>query len=202
VPDSWLSSWARPFLWLLLSPIATVSLGLVFSAGLKRSPDDLGLPTSDCEGDPDCIVWSYFFPMDRHYYEFVPTLLAFTLPGLLNLVPFWWAVSGTTTRARLAGWLAGLLGVGRFLVPTVVILTMRRVTAPDGKTYLEVPFLDPYLSVYFTSGLAWTVCLLAFLAVSSRWSERSGGRTLSGLTAICLLALMLLVGWWMVAAFR
>jgi hypothetical protein len=120
-----LRSWSVPFLWLTLIPLVTVPL----SAVLYRY--DVFAP-----GHDGCTEWIYndfdgfgenrrsltFFPFyDCGLHPVSATILAFTVPGLLNLVPLLWAVLSTVPITRLAGIVAGVLGIFRLALPAILI---------------------------------------------------------------------------------
>lgn len=168
---SWLNEWWTPFLWIILTPIVTVPLSAILFlllAGYQEEKDVL-----DCS-----------FLCDPHdYFAVRGTITAFALPGLLNLVPFVWVVS-RNTRARLAGIVAGLLGLARLLIPAVVlILSFDRVTGDDGTSYFldRFPILPwtAHIDVWLFGFLAWTGSLLVWglFAIISHVYEQLTGNT-------------------------
>ncbi len=187
---SWLNKWSMPFWWIILAPIVTVPLSAILFSVLAdyHEPPEVGLPPNPprCAtpfeillfGDPppgplpdytgpDC------GPQFRHS-EVAPTIFAFVLPGLLNLVPFLW-VSSTRPRVVAAGILAGLLGLLRLSIPLIVmVLTFDRVTNPGGTAYFAFQqgssFLE--LEVWGYGALAWLATLLVW-AVFGRLTRRS-----------------------------
>ncbi len=171
--SSWLNRWWLPFLWITLTPIVTVPLSAILFSVLAgyHGPADVGLPPNPPRGcpflngffgdpDPDC--GPQFL-----YSEVGPTIIAFVLPGLLNLVPFLW-VSSRRSMVRTAGIVAGLLGLLRLaLPPTVLMLALDRVST-DGGSYFEYAlgwFLDesPFIYVWYYGFFAWLGSLLAWL---------------------------------------
>ncbi len=167
---SWLNDWSRPFWWIILTPIVTVPLSAILFSVLAgyHSPGEVGLPDRSEHG---------WFGTTYEYAEVLPTLIAFALPGLLNLVPFLW-VSSTRPRVLAAGIVAGLLGIVRFSIPVIVLmLSFDRVTNPGGTAYFEFPLGIGSLSkveVWFFGALAWVgsllVCaLFAAILCISEW---------------------------------
>ncbi len=164
---SWLNKWSMPFWWIILTPIVTVPLSGILFSGLAGylEPPEVGLPPNPpaCpflfgDPDPDC------GPQFR-YSEVAPTIFAFVLPGLLNLVPFLW-VSSTRPRVLAAGIVAGLLGLLRLaLPPTVLMLALDRVSS-DGGSYFEYVLgwfgESPFIIVWPYGALAWLGTLLVF----------------------------------------
>ncbi len=118
---SWLNKWWMPFLWIILTPIVTVPVSAVLFDTLAgyQTPAEIGLP--DPAGTDGCDGW---FCPTYQYSEVAPTIVAFVLPGLLNLVSFLW-VSSTRPRVRAAGIVAGLLGIVRFSIPVIVLIVIR-----------------------------------------------------------------------------
>jgi len=171
--SSWLNKWWMPFLWIILTPIVTVPLSDILFDVLAgyHGPADVGLPPNPprCPSlgealfgglDPDC------GPQLR-YSEVGPTIIAFVLPGLLNLAPFLW-VSSKRPRVRAAGIVAGLLGAVRLaLPPTVLMLAVDRVSS-DGGSYFEYVLgefsfsFSPFIFVWPLGFLAWAGSLLVW----------------------------------------
>ncbi len=155
---SWLNKWSMPFWWIILAPIVTVPLSaILFSvlAGYHEGPD-VGLPPDRAPG--------WFGTLQ--YSEAVPTLVAFTLPGLLNLAPVIWILSAKP-KVRMAGALAWLLGLVRLGIPVAVLmLEFDRLTNASGTSYFK--FVtgfgppDPYGEVWFLGFLAWLGTLLVW----------------------------------------
>ena len=165
---SWLNEWWRPFVWITFTPIVTVPLSVILFITLagNQSPAEVGLP-DPCEG-----CWF----TTHEYAEVVPTLIAFTLPGLLNLVPFVWILSAKP-RVRMAGALASLLGLVRLGIPlAVLMLGFERLTNAGGTSYFH--FIQgfapdsPGLEVWFYGALAWLGSLLVWVLVG-RLTRRS-----------------------------
>ena len=86
-----------PFLLVYLLPIVTVPTTLLLLSSL---------PTG-------CVIG------DSSTWELRYAQVAF-LPGVANLLPFLWLMSGTT-RVRRSAIVAGLVGAGRFLFPQVML---------------------------------------------------------------------------------
>ncbi len=174
---SWLNKWWMPFLWIILTPIVTVPLSAILFSVLAGylEPPEVGLPPNP----PPCPFLNGFFgdpvpdcgPQFR-YSEVGPTIFAFVLPGLLNLVPFLW-VSSRRSMVRTAGIVAGLLGLLRLaLPPTVLMLALDRVSS-DGGSYFEyvLGWFDesPFIDVWFFGALAWLGSLLVWASFVIIW---------------------------------
>ncbi len=170
---SWLNKWWMPFLWIILTPIVTVPVSAVLFDTLAgpQTPAEVGLPDPAAGCDRDS--WFGGFCSTYPYSEVAPTIFAFVLPGLLNLVPFLW-VSSTRPRVRAAGIVAGLLGIVRFSIPVIVLmLSFDRVTAPGGTTYFDfgggwINF-SPHDDVWFFGFLAWLGSLLVWVLFVIIW---------------------------------
>ncbi len=143
----WLNQLSAPFLWVMLTPIVTVPLSIYLFIVLAgyHEPEEIGLPSK----------------ASHEYFEVGPTLMAFTLPGLLNLVPFAWALA-PKPRVRIAGIVAGLLGLLRLLIPpTALLLFFNRVTNPEGTSFFEYDTFrlvappPPYIEIWILGFLAW-----------------------------------------------
>jgi len=155
--------WLLAFVWILMTPIVTVPVSAAVFDGLIRQPEEIGLTPNSRSA-----ACRELFGICYEYAEFSPTLLAFILPGLMNLLPILWILSARP-RARLAGVVAGLLGLFRLSIPVMVLLLgFDRITAPDGGSYLRwasSPLLDlglsvPEESVWTLGALAWMGCLI------------------------------------------
>ena len=155
---SWLNDKFLPFAVSALTPVVTVPLSaclLVVVVGTSE-PREVGLASTGS------------FVASHEYAEVVPTLLAFTLPGLLNLAPLAWAVS-SGRRVRGAAAVATLLGLLRLSIPAaVLLLAFERVTGPDGTRYFEFEVFrfavppSPYTEIWFLGFFAWLGTLLAW----------------------------------------
>ncbi len=177
---SWLNKWSMPFWWIILAPIVTVPLSAILFSGLAGylEPPEVGLPPNPppCTflygftfGDPDIVPDCG--PQFR-YSEVSPTIFAFVLPGLLNLAPFLW-VSSTRPRVLAAGIVAGLLGIVRFSIPVIVLMTASdRVTDAGGTTYFEWINSSPHDEVWSAGVMAWLGSLLVW-ALFGRLTRRS-----------------------------
>ncbi len=174
---SWLNRWWLPFLWIILTPTVTVPLSAILFSVLAgyHSPVELGLPANPppCPflfGDPDPNCGPQF-----RYSEVAPTIFAFALPGLLNLLPFLW-VSSTRPRVIAAGIVAGLLGLLRLaLPPTVLMLALDRVSS-DGGSYFKYALGwfandSPSIVVWPLGALAWLGSLIVWAVFG--WLTRS-----------------------------
>ncbi len=182
---SWLNKWSMPFWWIILTPIVTVPLSAILFSVLAgyHEPQEVSLPPNP----PPCPFLNGFFgdpvpdcgPRFR-YSEVGPTIIAFVLPGLLNLVPFLW-VSSTRPSVLVAGTVAGLLGLLRLaLPPTVLMLALDRVSS-DGGSYFEytLGWFDesPFFLVWFYAALAWLGSLLvwaSFLMILYVYEQLTG----------------------------
>jgi hypothetical protein len=177
-----LNKWWMPFLWIILTPLVTVPLSeaLFDSLAGYQAPGEAGLPAIN---DPDCLD---FACVDYEYFELgIPTLIAFALPGLLNLVAFAWLVS-TSRRVRTAAVVAGVLGVVRLMIPVIVLLSFDTVTNAAGRSYAVNPHSvlrdiygtpEPFSAIWDQSALAWAASLVTWGAfrVLTRGSERVAG---------------------------
>ncbi len=177
---SWLNKWSMPFWWITLTPIVTVLLSTILFSALAgyQTPAEVGLPDPAAGCDRDS--WFGGFCPTYEYSEVAPTIFAFVLPGLLNLLPFLW-VSSTRPRVLAAGIVAGLLGVLRFSIPVVVLmLSFDRVTAPGGTTYFEFAGwinFSPHGDIWFFGFLAWLGSLLvwaSFLMILYIYEQPTG----------------------------
>lgn len=186
---SWLNKWWMPFLWIILTPIVTVPLSAILFSVLAGylEPPEVGLPPNP----PTCPFLNGFFgdpvpgcgPQFR-YSEVGPTIIAFALPGLLNLAPFLW-VSSRRSMVRTAGIVAGLLGLLRLaLPPTVLMLSLDRVSS-DGGSYFEYVLgwfgESPFIIVWPYGALAWLGTLLvwgAFAIISYVYEQLTGNTVL------------------------
>lgn len=158
--SSWLNEWRLPFLWITLTPIATVPISAIVYSVLagRQTPAEIGVP------DParTCDGW---FCATYEYPEVGSTIIAFALPGLLNLFSFLW-VGSTPPRVRPAGIVAGLLGALRFSIPAIVLMTaFDRVTDAGGTTHFEFSHWilgSPHADIWLFGGMAWLGCLLVW----------------------------------------
>jgi hypothetical protein len=179
--------WLLAFILILVTPIVTVTITAAAFDGLTRQPEEIGLPPNDSGfgaglfegGACNSLLGTPCY----EYAEFSPTLLAFTLPGLVNLLPILWILS-SRPRARLAGVVAGLLGLFRLSIPVLVLLLgFDRITAPGGGSYLRWSTdLDFGLSapegvVWALGAFAWLGCLIVLFAFWTLTDERRGRRT-------------------------
>ncbi len=174
---SWLNQWSMPFLWIILAPIVTVPLSAILFSTLAgyHSPAEVGLPDRSSHG---------WFSFIREYSEVVPTLIAFSLPGLFNLAPFVWMLSAKP-RVRMAGALAGLMGLVRLGIPlAVLMLGFDRLTNASGTSYFDfvtegfVLFWgEPHDVIWFFGALAWLGTLLvwaSFLMILYVYEQLTG----------------------------
>jgi hypothetical protein len=163
-----------PFWWIILTPIVTVPVSAVLFDTLAgyQTPAEVGLPDPAAGCDRDS--WFGGFCSTYRYSEVAPTIFAFVLPGLLNLVSFLWVCS-TRPRVLAAGIVAGLLGIVRFSIPVIVLmLSFDRVTAPDGTTYFDfgggwINF-SPVDEVWSAGTVAWLATLIVRALFGSVWA--------------------------------
>ena len=168
-----LRSWSAPFLWLTLIPLVTVPL----SALLYRY--DVFAP-----GHDGCTEWftrttgretempAPFFPFyDCGSHPVDATILAFTVPGLLNLVPLLWAVLSPVPFTRLAGIVAGTLGILRLALPAILIELNQdyfwRAYSPAERAQFDGYIGGVADSIYFGGAFAWLSCLLVWGAFAA-----------------------------------
>ena len=187
-----INRWWLPFLWLMLTPLVTLPLNVVLfeSLGEGYTGDEVGRPDAppgQVEGwCPEDDSWGGCIPnlssTSYEYYEVLPVVLAFVLPGLIHLVPFMLRLS-KTPRIRLAGLVAGLMGLARLGVSLLVLLGLATdaATAPiSGTTYFRVEreLLSgvPYMRFWVLSFLAWAACGAAWIVfgILTRASPASG----------------------------
>jgi hypothetical protein len=193
---SWLDDWWRPFLWITLTPIVTVPLSKILFPLLAgvHEPQEIGLPPNR----PIDLFWdggpgecnSMFSTPCYEYFQVVPTVAAFTVPGLINLVPIVW-IASTSVKARIAGIVAGLLGLLRLCVPVMVLmLSFDTITSPGGTSYFksEIPWLSsgltPHIAVWSTGVLAWFGSLLVWAVFRVLTRGPEGARLVSFLLGI------------------
>ena len=199
----WLADWWRPLFWIMLTPLITVPVSAIAIAALSREAEEVGLskkavPSWDMLWD----VPPGWTPQYYHYAEVVPTFLAFTLPGLINLAPFLWVFS-TEPRAKVAGLLAGFLGVWRVAAPAMVLAsgTYDKVTSNSG-TFFELRDGQPHEEVWLAGSLVWLVSVMAFAAYARALSVLSRPhRPLVSLTLVVLNVAGVLVALAMAALF-
>jgi len=181
--------WLLAFVWILITPIVTVPVTAAVFDGLIRQPEEIGLPPNDSGFGAGLFEGggcnSLLGPTCYEYAEFSPTLLAFILPGLVNLLPVLWMLS-SRPRARLAGVVAGLLGGIRSAIPILVLtLGYERVTNVAGTSYFRWDTLDfivpsePTFGIWMLGAFAWLGCLIALFAFWTLTDERRGRRAVS-----------------------
>ena len=187
-----LDKWWSPFVWIMLTPIVTLPLSVLLSPSAHYGPE-LGLPDEPpdaiagfCpEGDDpfgSCIP--NFFAPYYEYYEVTPIVMAFALPGLLNLAPFAWAASGKR-RVRAAGIVAGLLGLLRLSIPVAVLMSLNKLTGDDGRSYLQFEatlFADLHLGVWSLGFMAWAGSSMALVVFGVLTRGEQGVRARAGNT--------------------
>ena len=150
-------------MFLLQTPLITVPVSGVLFTRLARQPEELGLPSTD----PNAIDCFMSCP-SYEYFQLLPSLLAFAAPGLANLLPFLWMRS-VDRRTRVAGMIAGILGLARSSVPVLVLFVgFGRLTSPQtGATYFKVDTgfgINSALAyIWLFGALAWFACAVALL---------------------------------------
>ena len=164
--------WWFPFRWIILAPIVSVPLSAALFEMLagNQEPEAVGLPASDAGCSWFCSAYEYA--------ELNPTLIAFTVPGVVNLVAFAWVLS-KEPRVRIAAMVAGLLGLLRLSVPTIVLLLIiNRLTNGDGVTYVQwdvggigpsFPIPMPHFAVWLFGAAAWFGSLLVWGLLFDRY---------------------------------
>ena len=158
--------WWNPFLWIILTPIVTVPLSMLLFGLLVGTHDgsEVGLPNTSLPGGEryercfiDCPSYTTY-----EYSEVAPTVVALPFPGLLNLAPFVWAFS-KKPKVRIAGIVAGLLGLLRLSVaPTVLMLLFTRLTGTDGTSYFQWSSASGLLVLWGIGFLAWLASVFVF----------------------------------------
>jgi len=165
---SWLNRWWLPFLWIILTPIITLPLsgGLFDALAGYHTPEEVGLRAIN---DPDCLD---FACVEYEYFQVgAPTVMAFALPGLLNLAPLAW-LSSRNAKVRTAAVVAGALGVLRLLIPVFVLLNLATVTNAAGESYAVNPHSilgDVFGGADEPFSAVWDKSLLAWLASCAVW---------------------------------
>ena len=181
---SWLDRWWLPFLWIMLTPLITVPVSRALVEAGLREGTEVGLPTEN------------MFGTQFKYGSVLATLVWFTLPGTLNLAPWAWAFS-STARVSAAGCVAGLLGLFRLALPTLVLMSETdRLTGTGGSSYFAFArggVFDadaPYDDAWVLGGFAWLGSLLywGIFAVVIRGK----GRSLLGSVFFAVAAILLL----------
>jgi hypothetical protein len=112
-----------PFAWILLVPAITVPLHVYLLGNITNGYTHRGWAIQQRAGE--CTE----MPSGQYEVEWACPLDASLMtlsPGLLNLVPFLWALSGRR-RVRQAAIVAGSLGLLRFVVPVGIYIA----DAPD-----------------------------------------------------------------------
>jgi hypothetical protein len=178
-----LKRWWMPFLWVSLSPLATVPLHLTLLPD-RLSPEAIGVPDIGEECGSLELARNCF-----EYSDVSSTLLAFVLPGMMNLAPFLWAVSSKDGLTRHAGRIAGCFGLARLLMPPLMLVVFwfliagEHVTGADGAEYFRsepsiwtLGYPDFYFWVFLGSSVLWA----AHFIVWQRVADRAGLHSLFG----------------------
>jgi hypothetical protein len=216
----WLNEWWRPFLWITLTPIVTVPVSAIVFGALIRQPEEVGFPPNNPQSQIDLFQGgscdSFLSSPCYEYAEAVPTLLAFALPGLLNLAPIAWVLS-KNIRVKVAALVALLLGALRLAIPVLVLmLGYETVANSEGTSYFRWDTLDfifpsePTFPIWVLGALAWVGCLVAWamfggvISVLGRAAGRGvacriGWTVLGVIAGVCLFlgggCLLLVVTW-------
>ncbi len=184
--SSWLNRWWLPFLWITLMPIVSVPISAIVFGALIRQPEEASFPPNNPQSQIDLFQGgscdSFLSTPCYEYAEAVPALLAFALPGFLNLVPIAWVLS-RNLEVRGAALAAFLLGSLRFAIP-VLVLTFgyETVANSEGTQYFRWDTLDfivpsePIFSIWVLGALAWFGSLLvwAVFRVLTRRPAKAG----------------------------
>jgi len=171
--SSWLDDWWRPFLWIILTPIVTVPVSAVIFSALIRQPQEAGFPPNNPQSLIDLFQGgscdSFLSTPCYEYAEVGPTLLAFFLPGLLNLAPIAWVFSASM-RVKAAALTALTLGGIRLAIPILVLtLGYERVTNAADTSYFRWDTLDfiapsgPTFEIWLLGAVAWLVTVVVWL---------------------------------------
>ena len=158
----WLDDWTLPFKWIVLTPLVTLPVSAaLFEGFVIRSPAEAGLPVRE----PGCEWWC----SDYRYGEVTPTVLAFAVPGLINLLPVVVWGHSTKPRVRQAATIAGLLGLLRLSAPLILMgFVFDTHSSIDLKTYFALPAgafggpPAPYAELWSLGFVAWLVSLVAW----------------------------------------
>ena len=170
--SSWLQSSSAPFLWLALTPLVTVPLSAVLYVynAVPYPGEDSSEACQEWHGYSEFDAFPFFPFYECGSHPEGATLLAFALPGLLNLVPLCWAVLSPERTARIAGAVAGVLGIVRMAFPAVFLSTAIETgaTGGGGFRYYRVFLGEGYFHgvaepIYIMGGLVWLGGLLAWL---------------------------------------
>lgn len=160
-----------PFLWLVLTPLLTAPLSLLFIYGFAEELDaqSLGLPTTRMEANLRATLY---------YYDFWPTWLLLTLPGRPNLlVALWFLHRSAYVRVATGG--ALVLAVLRTFVVLLVFFATSQTNvishdggllmriALEGKGFLanigdhspEFAKMRMLLTLWLYGVYAWAACL-------------------------------------------
>ena len=148
-----------PFAWLVVTPLVTAPLSavLLFAFGDALDATALGLP-----------LWrNESIPASVYYFDFWPTLLLLTTPGLLNLLVAPWLFRDLTYE-RMAGALALTLALLRtFVVPLAAIIWFSASVVGDAGLLIRVPINEG--GGYAPSTLTATFRLLTTAWTSGLW---------------------------------
>ena len=152
-----------PFLWLLVTPLATLPLSalLLFTVGGAVDAQALGLTESEWVRADGRLDYLHYF-----YFDFWLTWLLFAAPGALNLAAAWWLFH-ELAYVRLAAAIAMALALLRtFAVPVAAILWLTgdvAGVAGGGERLILIPISEhrsvsgpsPTLAAFNLLGTAW-----------------------------------------------
>lgn len=174
----WLKA-RSPFLWVLVTPIATLPLSalLLFTLGGEHDAAELGLPAGELCRFEGLLAQTCFY-----YFDFWRTWLLLAIPGALNLLVVLWVLQ-RNGYVRVAAVIALLLGLVRSLVvPMAAIAVSHFALYSDGGLYLQgeiiagggVGDIDPpsaeralrqlLTAAWIGGGVAWAVTLVVWRA--------------------------------------
>ncbi len=121
-----------PFLWLVLTPLLTAPLSVLLIYGFAEELDarSLGLPTTRMEANLRATLY---------YYDFWPTWLLLTLPGLPNLLVVLWFLHRSAYVRVAAGGALVLAVLRTFVVLLVFFATSQtNVISHDGGLLMRI----------------------------------------------------------------
>ena len=131
-------TWAKkrlPFLWITVSPVATLPLAalLIFTLGGEHGGTALGLPENDL-----CKFDGFIAQTCNYYFEFWRVGLLLAIPGILNLGVLLWFLN-RNGYVRVAASVALILALVRTLiVPVATISLSDFALVSDGGLYFRM----------------------------------------------------------------
>ena len=160
-----------PFLWLVLSPLVTAPLSVLLLYTLADELDarSLGLPTTRMEANLQGTLY---------YYDFWPTWLLLTLPGVVNLLVVVWFLHPNGYVKAAAGTALLMGAVRTFIVLLIFLATSQTdVITHNGGLLLRVALeakgllsdlgghapgfakMRLLFTLWLTGSYAWVACL-------------------------------------------